>query len=86
MIIKDNRNIKLPIVKCLESVIEDFQKRNKLLESGNKQILDEVKLLIKDRETLRLMLGVILESHKKGHSELNKPIAEKVRVLLEQYK
>lgn len=55
-----------------------FSKRNKLLESGNKQILDEVKLLIKDRETLRLMLGVILESHKKDILNSINPLLKKL--------
>lgn len=86
MMIEDMREIKLPIVKYLESVIEDLKDNNKLLESGNKQLYDEIKLLIKDRESLILMLGVILESHKKGHSTLNKPITEKVIELLEKFK
>ena len=43
---------------------------------------EEIMILLKDREELKLMLGVILESHKKGHSFLNRPIVEKVRELL----
>lgn len=38
--------------------------------------------LQKENEELKLMLGVILQSHIKGHSELNEPIVKRVKELL----
>jgi hypothetical protein len=36
----------------------------------------------KDYENLKLMLGVVLESHKKGYSTITEPIAKKIEELL----
>jgi len=38
--------------------------------------------LEKENETLKLMLGVVLESHKKGYSVLTEPIVKRIEELL----
>ena len=38
--------------------IEDLKENNRLLESGSKQLCDEIKLLIKDSEELQRKLDI----------------------------